>query len=69
MNKPWDRQPGETAKAFAAFLLYRDLPAVDRVRSGDAAVPRATPKLGHLKGDSYVSGTQGWCTRSPRRSG
>ena len=28
--KPWDRQPGETAKAYAAFLLYRDLPAIDR---------------------------------------
>ena len=29
-GKPWERQSGETAKAYAAFLLYRDMPAVDR---------------------------------------
>ena len=30
MRDLWDRQPGETAKAYDAFLHYRDLPAIDR---------------------------------------
>ena len=28
--KLWERQPSETPKAYAAFLLYRDLLAIDR---------------------------------------
>ena len=46
----WERQSGETAKAYAAFLLYRDLPAVDR--SVAAAWGR---KLGGKQWDR-------WCT-------
>ena len=30
MPNLWDKQYGETPKAFAAFCLYRDLPAIDR---------------------------------------
>lgn len=34
-RKPWERQPDESAKAYAAFCTYRDLPAHER--SIDAA--------------------------------
>lgn len=30
--KPWDRQPGETSKAYQAFSIYRDLGAARSVR-------------------------------------
>jgi len=29
-HKPWERWPGETARAFDAFVKYRDTPAKDR---------------------------------------
>ena len=53
----WERQSGETAKAYAAFLLYRDLPAIDR------SVPAA--REGHQKD---TKGTlrqwKGWSMRN-----
>ena len=48
--KPWEKQPGETAKAYAAFLLYRDLPAVDR---------SVAAAWGRKKGRKRV---ERWCT-------
>ena len=49
-RKPWERQPGETAKAYAAFLLYRDLPAIDR---------SVAAAWGRKKGRKRV---ERWCT-------
>lgn len=31
--RPWDRQPGETSKAYEAFVVYRDMGAERTVRS------------------------------------
>ena len=60
MPNLWDRQDGETSKAFAAFCLYRDLPAIDR------SVLAA--REGHQKD---TKGTlrqwKGWSMRNSRR--
>ena len=50
MPNPWDRQPGETPKAFAAFCIYRDLPAIDR---------SVAAAWGRKKGGKYW---ERWCT-------
>ena len=56
-RKPWERQPGETAKAYAAFLLYRDLPAIDR--------SVAAAREGHKKDSKgTVRQWHGWSTRN-----
>ena len=53
----WERQPGETAKAYAAFLLYRDLPAIDR--------SVAAAREGHKKDrKGTVRQWNGWSTRN-----
>ena len=49
---PWEVQPGETAKAYAAFLVYRNLSAVER------SVPKAAQQM-----DKDASLLQKWCTK------
>ena len=62
-RKPWERQPGETAKAYAAFLLYRDLPAIDR--SVKAARDRQQrDKKGTLRQWNGWSMRNGWVNRA-----
>ena len=44
----WDRQPGETHRAFAAFCLYRDLPSIDRTVLAARAL-QSTDKKGAIR--------------------
>jgi hypothetical protein len=48
---PWDMQPGETDKSFAAFVAYRDL-------GPGRSVAKALPILG--KKPNYTSTAQAW---------
>ena len=50
----WERQPGETAKAYAAFLLYRDLPPVDR------SIVAAVAQHRYLGGKASVRNWETW---------
>ena len=63
MNKPWERQPGETAKAYAAFLHYRDLPAIDRSVAA-ARERQERDRKGTLRQWNGWSMRNGWVNRA-----
>ena len=63
MSKPWERQPGETAKAYAAFLLYRDLPAIERSVAAAREGQQRDGK-GTLRQWNGWSGRYGWVNRA-----
>ena len=63
MPNLWDRQPGETPKAFAAFLLYRDLLAIDRSVSA-AREGQQKDKKGTLRQWNGWSMRNGWVNRA-----
>ena len=54
MPNLWDRQEGETPKAFAAFCIYRDLPAVDR------SIVAAVAQHRYLGGKASVRNWETW---------
>ena len=59
----WERQPSETAKAYAAFLLYRDLPAIDRSVAA-AREGHQKDKKGTLRQWNGWSMRNGWVNRA-----
>ena len=63
MRDLWDRQPGETAKAYAAFLHYRDLPAIDRSVAA-ARERQERDRKGTLRQWNGWSMRNGWVNRA-----
>ena len=64
MPNPWDRQPGETPRAFAAFCIYRDLPAVDRSIVAAVAQHRQNGGKASLRNWETWSSLYNWSDRS-----
>jgi len=56
--QPWDRQPGESRKAFAAFVIYRDLPGT---RGCLAAAQKVSCRLQIIR---KWSATHDWYNRA-----
>jgi len=55
---PWDRQPGETSKAYAAFVTYRDLGADRSTRAVGEALTKSEALI------KRWSGQNDWVTRA-----
>lgn len=54
---PWERQPGETSTAFAAFRRYRDTPAKDR------SIAKCVQEYNKGKGRANVGQWERWSTK------
>lgn len=54
--EPWERQPGESQKAWEAFLVYRNMPHKEETK-GQRSVRKVAEKL--VKSSTLISR---WCT-------
>lgn len=69
MNTPtriWERQPGETPKAYAAFCLYRDMPLFSDTPGGERSLQNVADKLGYavMSGVGMWSSKYNWVERA-----
>lgn len=59
--KPWDRQPGETSKAYAAFCVYRDQGQDRTVRTVAEALSRSDNLIkGWSSKNNWVARAAAW---------
>ena len=56
MENPWERKPGESSQAYAAFCVYRDLPY------GDAPEKRSLSKAGQKLNKNRAT-LSGWSSK------
>lgn len=66
MTEMWDKLPEETAKAWSAFQIYRDLPPHNEVQSDRRGFKNVADRIGHksLTMVSDWSRKFGWVERS-----
>lgn len=68
-TRPWDRQPGETSKAYEAFLTYRDQGASRTVRNVAEALGKSETLIsGWSSKNNWVSRSAAWDSMPSRKT-
>lgn len=67
--RPWDRQPGETAKAYAAFVEYRDMGSNRTVRATAEALSKSEQLIKGWSGKHHwVARVSAWDSMPSRKT-
>lgn len=67
--RPWDRQPGESAKAYQAFLTYRDQGEDRSIRTVAQVLNKSGALIGRWSGaNDWVSRAAAWDSMPSRKT-
>lgn len=67
--RPWDRQPGESAKAYQAFLTYRDQGEDRSIRAVAQVLNKSGALIGRWSGaNDWVSRAAAWDSMPSRKT-